>query len=198
MSPIILGITGGIGSGKSVVCRLLQLMGVPVYSSDDETKRLMVRDEVIRAGLISLLGPEAYQGEALNKPLIAKYLFASADHAATINALIHPRVKQDFRRWVADHAGHPVVAIESAILVEAGFTDVVDRVILVTAPVETRIRRAMQRDAASRQQIEQRVERQMADEERSSTAHHIIQNDDFVPLIPQVLALIASLLGNND
>ena len=198
MSPIILGITGGIGSGKSVVCRLLQLMGVPVYSSDDETKRLMVRDEVIRAGLISLLGPEAYQGEALNKPLIAKYLFASADHAATINALIHPRVKQDFRRWVADHAGHPVVAIESAILVEAGFTDVVDSVVLVTAPLETRIRRAMQRDAASRQQIEQRVERQMADEERSRTAHHIIQNDDFVPLIPQVLALIASLLGNND
>lgn len=198
MSPIILGITGGIGSGKSVVCRLLQLMGVPVYSSDDETKQLMVHDELIRAGLISLLGPEAYQGEALNKPLIAKYLFASADHAATINALIHPRVKQDFRRWVAEHAGHPIVAIESAILVEAGFTDVVDRVILVTAPVETRIRRAMQRDAASRQQIEQRVERQMADEERSSTAHHIIQNDDFVPLIPQVLALIASLLGNND
>lgn len=198
MSPIILGITGGIGSGKSVVCRLLQLMGVPVYSSDDETKRLMVRDEVIRAGLISLLGPEAYQGEALNKPLIAKYLFASADHAATINALIHPRVKQDFRRWVADHAGHPVVAIESAILVEAGFTDVVDSVVLVTAPLETRIRRAMQRDAASQQQIEQRVERQMADEERSRTAHHVIQNDDFVPLIPQVLALIASLLGNND
>lgn len=198
MSPIILGITGGIGSGKSVVCRLLQLMGVPVYSSDDETKQLMVHDELIRAGLISLLGPEAYQGEALNKPLIAKYLFASADHAVTINALIHPRVKQDFRRWVAEHAGHPIVAIESAILVEAGFTDVVDRVILVTAPVETRIRRAMQRDAASRQQIEQRVERQMADEERSSTAHHIIQNDDFVPLIPQVLALIASLLGNND
>lgn len=198
MSPIILGITGGIGSGKSVVCRLLQLMGVPVYSSDDETKQLMVRDEVIRAGLISLLGPEAYQGEALNKPLIAKYLFASADHAVTINALIHPRVKQDFRRWVADHAGHPVVAIESAILVEAGFTDVVDSVVLVTAPLETRIRRAMQRDVASRQQIEQRVERQMADEERSSTAHHVIQNDDFVPLIPQVLALIASLLGNND
>ena len=193
-----IGITGGIGSGKSVVCRLLQLMGVPVYSSDDETKRLMVRDEVIRAGLISLLGPEAYQGEALNKPLIAKYLFASADHAATINALIHPRVKQDFRRWVADHAGHPVVAIESAILVEAGFTDVVDSVVLVTAPLETRIRRAMQRDAASRQQIEQRVERQMADEARSRTAHHVIQNDDFVPLIPQVLALIASLLGNND
>lgn len=198
MSPIILGITGGIGSGKSVVCRLLQLMGVPVYSSDDETKQLMVHDEVIRSGLVALLGPKVYRGEDLNKPLIAHYLFASADHAATINALIHPRVKQDFRRWVAEHAGHPIVAIESAILVEAGFTDVVDRVILVTAPVETRIRRAMQRDAASRQQIEQRVERQMADEERSRTAHHVIQNDDFVPLIPQVLALIASLLGNND
>ncbi|MGN0257547.1 MAG: dephospho-CoA kinase [Bacteroides sp.] len=198
MVPMKIGITGGIGSGKSVVCRLLQLMGVPVYSSDDETKRLMVRDEVIRSGLTALLGPEAYQGEALNKPLIASYLFASADHAATINALIHPRVKLDFRRWVEAHHDHRLVAIESAILIEAGFAAEVDQVVVVTSPLETRIRRAMQRDGASRQQIEQRILRQMADEERSSRAHHVIQNDDFMPLIPQVLALIASLLGNND
>lgn len=198
MEPIRLGITGGIGSGKSVVCHVLQLMGVPVYSSDDETKRLMVRDAVIRSGMISLLGPEVYQGEELNKPLVASYLFASADHAATINALIHPRVKEDFRRWVGEHRGHRLVAIESAILLEAGFADEVDRVVVVTAPLETRIRRAMQRDAASRRQIEQRVQHQMADEERCNLAHHIIQNDDFLPLIPQVLALIASLFGNND
>lgn len=198
MSPIKLGITGGIGSGKSVVCRVLQLMGVPVYSSDDETKQLMVSDPEIREGLTALLGPEAYQGEALNNPVIAAYLFASADHAATINALIHPRVKEDFRRWVKAHQGCPIVAIESAILLEAGFADVVDRVVVVTAPLETRIRRAMQRDSASRQQVERRIQQQMADAERLSAAHHVIQNDDFLPLIPQVLALIASLFGNND
>lgn len=198
MSPIKLGITGGIGSGKSVVCRLLQLMGVPVYSSDDETKRLMVSDEVIRSGLTSLLGPEVYQAGALNKPLVAAYLFASAQHAATINALVHPRVKEDFLRWVLDHADYPVVAIESAILIEAGFTDVVDQVVSVEAPLETRIRRAMLRDEASREQITQRIQRQMADEERRTQAHCIIQNDDFTPLIPQVLELIASLYRNND
>lgn len=198
MSPIKLGITGGIGSGKSVVCRLLQLMGVPVYSSDDETKRLMVSDEVIRSGLTSLLGPEVYQAGALNKPLVAAYLFASAQHAATINALVHPRVKEDFLRWVHTHAACPVVAIESAILVEAGFTDVVDQVVSVEAPLETRIHRAMLRDEASREQITQRIQRQMADEERRTQAHRIIQNDDFTPLIPQVLELIASLYRNND
>lgn len=198
MSPIKLGITGGIGSGKSVVCRLLQLMGVPVYSSDDETKRLMVSDEVICSGLTSLLGPEVYQAGALNKPLVATYLFASAQHAATINALVHPRVKEDFLRWVHTHATCPVVAIESAILVEAGFTDVVDQVVSVEAPLETRIHRAMLRDEASREQITQRIQRQMADEERRTQAHRIIQNDDFTPLIPQVLELIASLYRNND
>ena len=198
MSPIKLGITGGIGSGKSVVCRLLQLMDVPVYSSDDETKRLMVSDEVIRSGLTSLLGPEVYQAGALNKPLVAAYLFASAQHAATINALVHPRVKEDFLRWVHTHAACPVVAIESAILVEAGFTDVVDQVVSVEAPLETRIRRAMLRDEASREQITQRIQRQMADEERRTQAHRIIQNDDYTPLIPQVLELIASLYRNND
>lgn len=198
MSPIKLGITGGIGSGKSVVCRLLQLMDVPVYSSDDETKRLMVSDEVIRCALTSLLGPEVYQAGALNKPLVAAYLFASAQHAATINALVHPRVKEDFLRWVHTHATCPVVAIESAILVEAGFTDVVDQVVSVEAPLETRIHRAMLRDEASREQITQRIQRQMADEERRTQAHRIIQNDDFTPLIPQVLELIASLYRNND
>ena len=198
MSPIKLGITGGIGSGKSVVCRLLQLMGVPVYSSDDETKRLMVSDEVIRSGLTSLLGPEVYQAGALNKPLVAAYLFASAQHAATINALVHPRVKEDFLRWALAHADSPVVAIESAILIEAGFTDVVDQVVSVEAPLETRIHRAMLRDEASREQITQRIQRQMADEERRTQAHRIIQNDDFTPLIPQVLELIASLYRNND
>lgn len=198
MNPIKIGITGGIGSGKSVVCRLLQLMDVPVYVSDDETKRLMVRDEEIRNGLIRLLGKEAYLGDDLNKSLIASYLFASDEHAAVINALVHPRVKSDFRHWVESHRDSRIVAIESAILVEAGFSGEVDYVVTVAAPLETRIRRAMQRDGTSRQHIEQRIKRQASDEERCKETYRVIRNDDFVPLIPQVLELIASLFGNND
>lgn len=196
--PLIIGVTGGIGSGKSVVCRLFQLMGLPVYISDDETKQLMVRDEAIRTGLIELLGPEVYLPEGLNKPLLAAYLFASADHAKTINALVHPCVKADFRQWIQKHTDAPLVAIESAILIEAGFRDEVDVVLMVTAPLEVRIQRAMQRDGASRQQVEKRIQRQMTDEAKAALVDYKLINDGEHLLIPQVLQLIAALSKKND
>ena len=196
--PYIIGVTGGIGSGKSVVCRLFQLMGLPVYISDDETKQLMVCDEAIRTGLIELLGPEVYLPEGLNKPLLAAYLFASADHAATINALVHPRVKADFRRWVQRHNEAPLVAIESAILIEAGFRNEVDAAVMVTAPIEVRIQRAMQRDGSSREQVEQRIRHQMSDEAKAALVDYQLVNDGQHPLIPQVLQLIAALSKKND
>ena len=196
--PVKIGITGGIGSGKSVVCRLLQAMGVPVYISDTESKRLMQSDEEIRRRLTELLGAEAYTPDGLpNKPVLAAYLFASPDNAARINAIVHPRVKADFRRWVARHAHAPLVAMESAILIEAGFAPEVDSVVMVYAPLETRIARAMQRDAAPRSAVESRVRSQMDDEEKRLQAHHVLLNDGKTPLIPQVLSLIALLTKNN-
>lgn len=190
---IKIGITGGIGSGKSVVSRLLEVMGIPVYISDTASKGLMISDGFIRQELQALLGKEVYAGGVLNKPLLASYLFGSADHARQVNGIVHPRVKADFRQWVRQHSACPIVGIESAILVEAGFADEVDKVVMVYAPEEIRIARAVRRDASSHEQIEKRIRSQMNDEEKRRYADFVIANDGTTPLIPQVLELIASL-----
>jgi len=190
---IKIGITGGIGSGKSVVSRLLGVMGIPVYDSDSETKRLMASDGVIRKELQALVGEEVYAGGVLNKPLLASYLFANSENARRVNGIIHPRVKEDFRQWVQRHSACSIVGIESAILVEAGFANEVDSIVMVYAPEEVRIARAVRRDASSRELIEKRIRSQMNDEEKRRYADFVIANDDATPLIPQVLELIASL-----
>ena len=190
---IRIGITGGIGSGKSVVSRLLEVMGVPVYISDLETRRLMMSDESIRRGLISLLGEEVYAGGCLNKPLLASYLFGGETQALRVNGIVHPRVKDDFRRWCGERSKHSLVGMESAILLEAGFRREVDLVVMVYAPLEVRIRRAVQRDTSSREQIEQRIRCQMDDEEKRRQADYVIVNDGDSPLIPQVLAFLSSI-----
>lgn len=190
---IKIGITGGIGSGKSVVSKLLRAMSIPVYLSDDEAKRLTATDETIRKELTALLGDELYQGDVLNKSLLAGYLFASPENAARVNAIIHPVVKQDFRRWCKENASSFILAMESAILIEAGFAPEVDAVVMVYAPKEVRIRRAMKRDGASRKQIEQRIQNQMDDEAKRAKADYTIINDDKTPLIPQVFRLLFSV-----
>lgn len=190
---IKIGITGGIGSGKSVVSKLLRAMSIPVYFSDDEAKRLTATDETIRKELTALLGDELYQGDVLNKSLLADYLFASPESAAKVNAIIHPVVKQDFRRWCEENASSFILAMESAILIEAGFASEVDAVVMVYAPKELRIQRAMKRDGASRKQIEQRIQSQMDDEAKRAKADYTIINDDKTPLIPQVFRLLFSV-----
>ncbi len=190
---IRIGITGGIGSGKSMVCRLLEVCGIPVYIADKESKRLTATDAGIRRELIALLGGKVYDGGVLNKPLLAGYLFGSASQAARVNAIIHPRVRQHFRRWVAAHADVPVVAMESAILMEAGFTDEVDVVVTVSAPQPLRVERVMRRDAATAVQVERYMQGQMDEREKLLRAGHVLCNDGQTALIPQVLALIASL-----
>ena len=190
---IKIGITGGIGSGKSVVSKILSLLNIPIYLSDDEAKRLTATDETIRRELTDLLGDELYQVGMLNKQMLANFLFASAENAEKINAIIHPQVKQDFRRWCTRHSASPFVAMESAILFESGFDSEVDVVVMVYAPQEVRIQRAMMRDAASRTQIEQRIKRQMDDVAKCSKAHYVLINDDKTALIPQVLQLLVSL-----
>lgn len=190
---IKIGITGGIGSGKSVVSKLLQLMGVPVYIADVESKRLTETDPDIRAALISLLGDEVYQDGKLNRPLLASYIFGNKDNLTMVNGIIHPRIKDDFRRWAQSHSSYPIVGIEAAILIETGFTEDVDQVVLVYAPQEIRLRRAVSRDACAAEQIQQRMRNQMPDEDKMAFAHHIIYNDDKQALIPQLGSLIKTL-----
>jgi dephospho-CoA kinase len=193
---IRIGITGGIGSGKSVVSRLLGVMGIPVYISDIEARRLTLRDENIRSELTKLIGNDLYQGPLLNKELLASYMFNNPQHLQTVNGIIHPRVRDDFRRWVEQHAACPLVGMESAILIESGFADEVDEIVMVYAPQEVRIARAMQRDDVPRQAIEQRIRNQMSDEEKLQKARYVIHNNGEEALIPQVLQLIASLSQN--
>lgn len=184
-----IGITGGIGCGKSYVARLLtSQFGIPVYDSDQEARRMMQESEEIRQKLVALLGDEAYDASgALCKPVVARYLFASEDHAATINAIVHPAVKADFVRWAVAQEGD--VALESAILVEAGFHDVVDCLLLVTAPEELRLRRAMQRDGVGEEQVRQRMARQTAEDVRLRAADYVLINDgrDVVPQLKEFI-----------
>ena len=160
-----IGITGGIGSGKSYVCQLLQQRGIPVYSCDDEAKRLMQESPVIREQLCQLIGSNAYIGQQLNKPAIAQFLFADNEHAAQ----------------------------ESAILFEAGFQDTVDVTVLVYAPHSLRLQRAMKRDHATSEQIEARMAQQMDEEEKRRRADHIILNDGIANLAEQIDLMLTQI-----
>ena len=193
---IKIGITGGIGSGKSVVAKLLAWMGIPVYQTDAEAKRLMLSDADIRRELTALVGSNAYNEKGLNKALLASYVFGNPEHTRQVNAIVHPKVRHDFRKW-AGNSGRMMVALESAILLEAGFRNEVDKVVMVYAPQEVRIERAIRRDSATREQIEKRIRSQMSDENKREAADFVIVNDGETPLIPQVLSLISSLSRNH-
>lgn len=158
---IKLAITGGIGSGKSHVARqMTELLGIPVYDSDSNAKRLNEESPEIRRGLIEMVGTEVYDVQGrLNRQKLATFLFASEENVRRINALIHPVVKEDFLRWAAEQTA-PVVAIETALLAESGIDKIVDKIIRVDAPLETRISRAMQRDGVAREKVLERMAHQ--------------------------------------
>lgn len=190
---ISIAITGGIGSGKTYVSTLLQQRGIPIYNADTEAKRLMASDSDIRKDLIALLGDEVYQDGALNKPLLAGYLFSSPEHVRQINAIVHPRVKADFHQWLKARENFAFAGIESAILFEAGFQDCVDYVVMVYAPETLRLERAMKRDAASERQIRDRMAAQMDEEQKREKSHFVILNDGSSSLDAQLAELLEIL-----
>ena len=190
---IKLGITGGIGSGKTVVAKILETMGVPVYISDDEAKRLMISDPAIIAGLKSLIGEDAYLNGQLNKKKVGDYLFSSPSHATRINNLVHPRVKEDFELWAKLHSNYPVVAIESAILFEANLKSSVDYTVLVYATEDTRINRAMKRDSITLSSVKKKVVAQSKESDKIDLADFLLCNDHQSLLIPQLLSLLREI-----
>lgn len=187
---ICVAITGGIGSGKSYVSAMLEERGIPVYNADTESKQLTLSNAKIRNKLIALLGEEVYANGELNKPMLASYLFASTENAVRINGIIHPVVKEDFKRWLTNHAEKDITAFESAILYEAGFEDTVDAVLMVFAPRELRLERAMKRDKVTREQIEVRMDAQMSEEEKCRRADFVVYNDGTLPLDEQLTSVI--------
>lgn len=191
---IKIGITGGIGSGKSVVASLLALYGVPVYIADEESKWLTNTSPVIREGLIALLGREIYTDQGLDKKSLASRIFSDPELLKRVNSIIHPEVDRHFSAWV-ERQTTPLCAIESAILYESGFYKAVDASLMVYAPKELRIERALSRDTVSRKEIERRINNQMPDEEKKERSDYVIYNDGKRALIPQVGGLIRHLLS---
>ena len=154
------GVTGGIGSGKSTVCRLFAERGIAVYDSDSQAKRLMEESDTLRAALVGAFGTECYAEGRLNRRYLAGRVFGDAEALARLNALVHPAVREDFRMWAERQSG-PYVILESAILFEAGFENEVDTTLAVLAPAEERVKRCMERDGASREEVLRLVRRTM-------------------------------------
>lgn len=192
---IKIGITGGIGSGKSVVASLLQLFGIPVYMADAESKKLTATSPVVKEKLIALLGKELYTEEGLNKKLLASSIFGNPECLKQVNAIIHPEVNRHFLAWTKSQPAD-VCAIESAILFESGFNKVVDTCLMVYAPLDIRIERAMQRDNAAREDIVNRIKSQLPDEIKKERSDYVIYNDDRQALLPQTERFITFLRNN--
>ena len=171
------GITGGIGSGKSTVCAILAEFGVAVYDSDSRAKRLMNEDNTLRERLVERFGSEVYCAEGLNRRYLAERVFGNPEELKALNAIVHPAVMDDFDRWASEQEGSYVV-LESAILFEASLDRRVDVSVAVMAPEELRIERAMQRDGAQREQIVARMNNQISDQERVERAKYTIVNID--------------------
>lgn len=169
------GITGGIGSGKSTVCDMLSGYGVAVYVADDRAKELMTESEQLRSALVAAFGEATYDGGKLNRAYLAESVFSNTEALARLNAIVHPAVMADFERWAEEQEGEYVV-LESAILFEAGLDDRVDTTVAVMAPKDIRLQRAMQRDGATREQIERRMDNQLSDDRRCTLSKYAIVN----------------------
>lgn len=187
-----IGITGGIGSGKSVVGQILEAMHFPVYYSDQQSKILVDTDHVIREELIKLLGKEVYLDGKLNRPFLTQQLFSNDDLRLKINQIIHPKVREAFTIWVNKQSSN-LVFNEAAILFETGAYQSMDYTILVTAPLELKIERVLKRDNIAINEIQERISKQWSDEEKIPLADFVIVNDEAKPLLKQVEAVLNAL-----
>lgn len=184
-----LGITGGIGSGKSVVSEVFRCLGIPTYDADSASKRLITTDESLKQALKRLLGDDIYTHEGLDKKRMAQLIFNDEQLLKQVNAVIHPAVFNDFKNW-CDNQKAQVVACETAILFECGMEKHVDHVVTVTASLQTRVERCMARDHATAEQINARIANQMDQEEKVKRSHFVIDNDGDRPLLPQIKEII--------
>ena len=190
---IKLAITGSIGSGKSVVSRMMNVLGVPVYDCDVNAKRLMTDDEFIASELKRMFGDECYEDDGtLNRQYIASRIFTDKENIKRVNSLVHPVVKRDFEEWAARQESS-VVAVETAILYESGMIEAVDKVLVVWADRETAISRTMQRSGMNRIQVENRMNNQMSVDDLLLMSDYSLYNDGDEPLMPRVMSIVEEL-----
>lgn len=187
----LIGITGGIGSGKSIMCKIFSVLGTPVYDADSRAKWLMSHEQQLIANIKTNFGEEAYFANGkINNVYLAKKVFHVREALQKLNALVHPAVKKDFKHWCSVNNGNPYLLKEAALLFESGSYKELDHVILVTAPKEIKINRVLKRDKhRSKEQILAIMEKQMSDAEKMPLANYNIINDGKEMILPQVLAL---------
>jgi dephospho-CoA kinase len=183
------GITGGIGSGKSIVCRVFEVLGVSVYYSDTEAKKLYVTDMALREKMISLFGKNIYKKGGIDRQKLAGIIFSDAKMLKAVNHIVHSAVKEDFLKWSAIHSNGRYVIFESAVLAESRHIGLMDAVVAVTAPEQVRIDRVLERPGMTRKAVEAIIRNQMSDEERISLSDYVIINDDTHLILPQILKL---------
>ena len=188
--PFLVGITGGIGTGKSLVSKIFQQLGVPIYDADSRAKSVMTTDGILIDQIKKEFGNLSYDGGKLNRQFLAREVFSKPERLQKLNALVHPRVALDFEKWVSEHKHHPYVLKEAALMIEAGSNNGLDALIVVTAPEQLRMERILKRDAHRTQEdIIKIMKNQLPENEKSRYADHIIVNDESRLLIPQVLEL---------
>lgn len=188
-----IGITGGIGSGKSIVSTLLQLHGIPVYYADEETKALNNTSPIIKEQLIKHFGEDLYFNNELNKKKFADIIFNDPEKLKLANSIIHPEVLKHFKEWCNQNSTHLIVALEAAILFESDFHKYLDKVVTVYSSHSTRIKRVSERDNVPTEMVENRMQHQMPEAEKIRMSEYVIVNDYQNSLIKQVESLIEDI-----
>ena len=191
---LCLGLTGGIGSGKSYVSNIFAALGIPVYEADSQTKLLYARDKTLRFKLMDLLGEAIYRDGMLQKEEVAAKIFADPTLLEQVNSLVHPVVMEDFSGWM-NQQHVPYVILESAIILETPFASTIDRMVTVSTPIALRIERLCHRDNASMEDAKRRMERQWSDSMREAKSHFVVYSNGKSPLLPQVLAIHQAMLA---
>ena len=183
-----IGLTGGIGSGKSTVARIFEVLGIPVYKADDEAKRLMTEDVTLRSNIISSFGEASYTNDILNRKYLSEQVFNDSEKIKLLNSLVHPATLKDAAEWM-EKQNAPYVIKEAALIFESGSEKMLDYVIGVKAPLALRIERTIKRDNVTSDEVQARIDLQMDEEEKLHLCDYIIVNDEKQMLIPQVLTL---------
>lgn len=185
-----IGITGGIGSGKTTVCKVFELLGVPVFYADDVAKSIMHTDPILKSGILDAFGQNSYtQSGELNRSYISSIVFNDKHELEKLNSLVHPAVFRAFDTWVLSQKEASYVIKEAALLYESDAYKMCDQSILVISPIETRISRVKARDGISAEDIQLRMNRQFSDEQKMKFADYILSNDEKQLLIPQIIQL---------
>ncbi len=194
---IRLGITGGIGSGKTTVCHVFELFGVPIYNADSRAKHLVQNQPELKKAIISEFGEQSYINNEYNRAFIGSIVFNDIEKLQKLNAIIHPYVFNDWEQFCIENKDEPIIIKEAAIMLETESKNTVDQIIVVVSPIQLRIKRLIKRDHSSEEEIINKINKQMSDEDKIKLAHFVIYNDEQHSIIEQVNKIYNYLISSD-